>query len=81
MDKTQLEKNARAFILSYCNLKELPTGLEFIVPRMVEEDYNRQGAEGMSGRGVAGVSESYDTDYSPQVYKALNKFKRIRVVG
>ena len=81
MDKTQIEENARAFILSYCNLKEFPTGLEFIVPRMVEEDYNRQGAEGMSGRGVAGVSESYDTDYSQQVYKALNKFKRIRVVG
>ncbi len=43
MDKTQIEKNVRAFILSYCNLKEFPTGLEFIVPRMVEEDYNRQG--------------------------------------
>ena len=81
MDKTQSEKNVRAIILYYCNLKEFPRGLEIIVPRMVEEDYNRQGAEGMSGRGVVGVSESYDTDYSPQVYRALNKFKRIRVVG
>lgn len=74
MDKTQIEKNVRAFILSYCNLKEFPTGLEFIVPRMVEEDYNRQGAEGMSGRGVVGVSESYVLqDYLQHTYKRLGE--------
>ncbi len=79
MDKTQIEKNVRAFILSYCNLKEFPTGLEFIVPRMVEEDYNRQGAEGKLKKPTQGLllelarlQELTETEQPIEVIEQIN---------
>lgn len=78
--QSEAEDIARAFILSYCRLKEVPTALEYLVPLMAQEDKNKQGSEGLNARSVSGISETYLNGYSENVMKILKKYRKIVVV-
>lgn len=70
--------NAIEFANDYCRVDNF--GNETILTRMVVEDYNRIGAEGTTSNSFNGVSESYSSDYSEQVYKNLNKHRKIKTL-
>lgn len=72
--------NATTYFLTYCNLEEVPEGAAPLLIRMVQEDMNKLYAEGYNSESVGGNSTAYETDYTPQLRKLLNKFKRIRTV-
>lgn len=71
-------EQAQSFILDYCNLEELPESLSSVLLEMSKQDLNRLRSEGITSEGGGGSSVSYETDYTKQVYKRLNKHKRIK---
>lgn len=75
-----LLENATNFVCDYCNLDELDSSLNSVLFRIVQEDLNKVDSQGLGSESAGGVSVSYTSDYSPMVYKALNRHKRIRVV-
>lgn len=76
----ELIAQAKDFAVQYCHLPQYGEQLDSVVVKMVVEDFNRYGAEGIAARGYSGISESYLTDYSAQTLSALNKFRKIRVI-
>lgn len=73
-------EDAQSYVLDYCNIEECPAGFDTLLFKMCQEDINKIGAEGYASESVAGNSTAYADDYSPGVYKRLNKHKRIRMV-
>lgn len=72
--------NVHSFAKDYCNLEECPASMDTLLFRMAQEDINKIGSEGFSSESVAGNNISFKEDYSANIYKQLNKFKRIRIV-
>lgn len=75
-----LVDNAKSYVCDYCNLPEYDDSLDSTVFRMVQEDVTKVDSQGMSSESAGGVSVSYTSDYSPMVYRTLNKSKRVRLV-
>jgi hypothetical protein len=73
-------ENAQAFFLDYCNISEFPATGDSLLFRMCVEDINKLGAEGYSSESSGGNSVSYNSDYSDNIYKCLNKYKHIRTI-
>ena len=71
-----LIKNAKAFATFYCNLPEYSSDMDFIIIKMVVEDYNKLGSEGLNSRSFSGVSESYIDGYSEAVLSQLKMFSK-----
>ena len=72
--------NAEAYACAYCHLDTLPSSMEPIAIRMVQEDVSRLYAEGFNSESTAGNSVSYKDDYSSIITKMLNRYKRVRAV-
>lgn len=62
---------------SFCNLSEYAEELDSIVIRMVVQNYNKNGNEGIASASYSGVSESYLDNYSQDVIKSLKKHRRL----
>lgn len=75
-----LIEDCKAFAADYCNLAEYNENLDSIVVKMALERYNQMGNEGVSSVSYAGTSESYLTDYSAPIYKALRKHRRLKTL-
>ena len=73
-------EQAEQFVLDYCNLEEIPTALHSVLLDMCKQDINRIGAEGYQSESAGGANLSYETDYSQNVYKRLQKHKRIKLI-
>ena len=71
---------ALSFVLDYCNLEEVPSGLESVLFDMCKQDINKLLAEGFQSESAGGSSISYSTDYTEPVYKRLKKHKRIKTL-
>lgn len=71
---------AESFVLDYCNLAEIPDALSSVVLDMCKQDINRMLSEGISAESAGGSTVTYESDYSPQVYKRLKKHKRLAVL-
>lgn len=73
---TLLIEEAKEDALNYCNLDDYKDSLDSIVIKMVRFKYGKLGAEALSSQSFSGVSEAINVDYTPDIYKALNRFKR-----
>ena len=71
---------AKDFSINYCNLSEYNATLDNIIVKMVLEDFNKLGSEGISAKSFSGISESYITDYSAEIYKMLNKHRHLKTL-
>lgn len=71
-----LIKNAKAFATLYCNLPKYSSDMDFIIMKMVVEDYNKIGSEGLESRSFSGVSENYINGYSAEVLSQLEMFSK-----
>lgn len=72
--------NAESFVLDYCNIDEIPSVLSSVLLEMCKQEINKIGAEGFNSESAGGGNISYETDYSPNVYKRLAKHKRIKML-
>lgn len=71
-----LIEQAKAEFMQYCNRTDVPALADNVIVDMVIVKYNLIGNEGLSSMSFSGVSESY-SNYSPQLYKALNRFRKV----
>lgn len=72
-----LIKQAKSFLIMYCNLDEYDKKFDSIVIKMVIEDWNKRGSEGITSKSFNGISESYSEEpYSSIIMTALKKMKR-----
>lgn len=51
-----------------------------VIRLMAVEKYNKLGSEGLQSVNYSGIAESYETDYSPETVKMLNRLRKIKVV-
>lgn len=70
----------KADAVAYCNLPEYIEDLDNTVIKMVIERYNKIGFEGLSAQGDSGVSNSFVDGYSKEIYQALIKYRKMRIV-
>ena len=75
-----LLQNAQQYAVDYCNLEEYQDALDSVVFRMVCEDWNRKGSEGIASASYAGLSETSSQDYSAQVMRQLRKHRRLKTL-
>lgn len=73
-------EQAQDFALDYCNLDELPSGLESVLLDICKQDLNKLLSEGFNSESAGGSSISYSTDYTEPIYKRLKKHKRIKTL-
>jgi pyruvate formate-lyase activating enzyme-like uncharacterized protein len=71
---------AQSFVLDYCNLNEVPSGLNSVLLDMCKQDINKLLSEGFASESAGGSSVSYSTDYTEVVYKRLKKHKRLKTL-
>ena len=71
---------AKVFATDYCNLAKYSEELDNVVILMVQENYNRISAQGVSSRSYSGISEKYLNDFSDTVYKGLRNHRKIRTI-
>lgn len=72
--------SAKQFVKTYTGCKYIDERFDNVIIKMVLEDYNRLGSEGISSQSIAGTSESYNNDYSDQIYKQLKRFRKVKFV-
>lgn len=75
---TILLDNAEYFVKDYCGISYVPDELESALFAIVQEDINKLYSEGFTSESVGGNAISFDTDYSPRIYKRLKRHKKIR---
>lgn len=76
-----LISQAKSFLLLFCNLSEYDSRYDSLIIRMVVEDFNRMGSEGMTSKSFNGLSQSFgESPYSSLVMTQLNSYKRIRTL-
>lgn len=73
-----LYENAEAAFESYTSRDAFD--YQTIIFKMVVEDYNRWGSEGISSLSFGSASEGVLTDYSSGLQREIRKHKRIRCV-
>lgn len=76
-----LISQAQNFLLLFCNLSEYDSKYDALVIRMVIEDFNRMGSEGIKSKSFNGLSETYSDDpYSSLVMTQLKSYRRLRTL-
>lgn len=71
-----LIEEAKDDVVNYCNLDEYSSKLDNIVIKMVRFKFEKLGAESLKSQSFSGISESINEDYTPDIYKSLNRYKR-----
>ncbi len=74
---TTLYTNAEAYARRSAHLGAAETVPSDILIRMVMEDYGRLTGAGLSARTLSGMSEKYQSDYSPAVRAALSSIRHL----
>lgn len=76
-----LISQAQDFLLLFCGISEYDEKYDSLIVRMVVEDYNKMGNEGIKSRSFSGLSESYIEDpYSAIIMSQLKSYKRLRTL-
>lgn len=76
-----LIEQAQSFLLLFCNVTEYDSKYDSLIIRMVVEDYNKMGSEGIKSKSFNGLSETYSEDpYSPLLMTQLRSYKRLRTL-
>ena len=70
--------DATAELLSLTHLTVLPVTAEPLLRKMVIVAYNRQGAEGLSGTGASGASDSFIDGYGDDIKRAIYALRKVQ---
>ena len=69
---------ATSFASEYTGLESADVP-ELIVCMMACEDFGRVGSGGVSYKSFSHIAENYRADYSPEIYKLLDLYRRVKV--
>ena len=73
-------KHAIAEVEAYCN-RTIDYELEIIAQKIAIIKLNRLNTEGVASQSYSGVSESYIDGYPAEIKAALNRKRKIKVIG
>lgn len=73
---TLLIKNAKSYAVQYCGLDSYSSSLDSIIMKMVCEDFNKRGSEGLGSKSFSGISESYVDGYSQGILNQLDMYSK-----
>ena len=76
-----LIRQAREYGRSYCRLRPEEDVPDFLLARMVAEDYNRLAGRRLSSRTVSGSTEHYSGSYSEDVTAILRSYRHFPCPG
>ncbi|MFJ7680344.1 phage head-tail connector protein [Peribacillus sp. NPDC097198] len=80
-DKLELYlSGACDYILNYCRIEAIPIALTSTLLKMAAFDYRAHGLDNVKSETKGRLSESYITDYPPNIMNQLNPYRRIRVI-
>lgn len=68
---------AKAYILSYCNIAELPDSLSGTQVKIAVKYYNRRGQEGSTSYSEGAKSQSFDNILTNDIRIELNTFRKV----
>jgi hypothetical protein len=71
---------ATNFVLNYCNLEEIPVGLDSVVEDIAILKYRLKGVEGIKSEGKGSLSESYIDSLPLDIIRELNRYRRIEFI-
>ena len=63
--------------MNFCHLDYYDKSLDTVVIKMVLQQYNRRGNEGVSGLSFSGVSQNFLTDYTDDVVRELKRHRKL----
>lgn len=63
-----------------CNRDDAPEAAAAVISQMVQHRYNQRGAEGLQSQSYSGMSESYMTDYPASLRRAMNRYRKVRML-
>lgn len=69
---------AKEDAIIYCNLKEYNPKMDSIILKMARYKFGKLGNEALSSTGYSGINESYRADYTEDIYKSLNRFRKVK---
>lgn len=72
--------NAQDFIFDYCKITEIPPSLYTIITEMIVFQYRQKGVENISSEGKGSLSESYITEYPPNIMNRLKSHRKIVIL-
>lgn len=67
-------------VKAYCNITEIPDGLNNTITQIVVTRYNRLGTEGLASQNFNGASESYTDSYSPSILSVLRQYRKVKLL-
>ena len=76
-----LIRQAREYVQTYCHLRPEEEVPDFLLVRMVAEDYSRLTGSGLSSRTVSGSTEHYLSSYSGDVAAILQSLRHPSLPG
>ena len=65
---------------AYCRRDDVPAAAEDVIVRIALIQYNRIGAEGAASQSYGGTSESWEADYPPPLLRAMQRWRKIKIL-
>jgi hypothetical protein len=72
--------NAEDFIFDFCKIIEIPPSLYTLLTEMVVFQYRQKGIENVQSEGKGSLSESYLTEYPPNIMQRLKSHRKIVIL-
>ncbi|WP_226087480.1 phage head-tail connector protein [Mesobacillus sp. S13] len=72
--------SAQDFIFDFCKLNEIPPSLYTVITEMIVFQYKQKGVENVASEGKGSVSESYLTEYPPNIMNRLKSHRKIVIL-
>lgn len=63
--------------MNFCHLDYYDKSLDTVVIKMVLQQYNRRGNEGIGSLSFSGVSQNFLTDYTDDVVRELKRHRKL----
>lgn len=76
----ELIVQAEEEFLDYTGRITIPTAAEKLIDKMVVENFNHIGAEGISSQGYSNISESFVDGYSANIIKQLQRYRKAKFI-
>lgn len=75
-------ENAQDYVVDYCGFKDdlsdMPRSLNSVLVDMIVFQARNNGVENLKAEGKGSLSESYLTEYPPNIMNRLNRYCRVK---
>lgn len=70
-----LKLSAENAFKAYCKVNVIPRRANTLIVKMMKEQHNKSGTEHLKSHTYGNVSETFNDDYSSNIYSEMDQFK------